>query len=97
MFRICDGKLLGLPIQVILSVYTNVEHLLASFDVDCCACCYVPEKGVYCSPRALRALRYSVNIFDSSQGGCFYLVPASKLAWPRDPLPSLYASELARI
>ena len=69
IFRICDGKLLGLPIQVILSVYKNVEHLLALFDVDCCSCCYVPGKGVYCSPRALRALRYSVNIFDSDRKG----------------------------
>ena len=57
MFRICDGKPLGLAVQVILSVYKSVGHLLSSFDIDCCAVCYVPGKGVYCSPRALRALR----------------------------------------
>ena len=72
MFRICDGKLLGLPIQVILSAYKNVGHLLSSFDIDSCAVAYVPGKGVYCSPRALRALRYSVNIFDSDLEGPTY-------------------------
>ena len=37
MFRICDGKPLGLAVQVILSVYKSVGHLLSSFDIDCCA------------------------------------------------------------
>ena len=65
IFRVCDGQLRGLPIQVILSVYKSVAHLLSSFDVDSCAVAYVPGKGVYCTPRCLRALRHSVNIFDS--------------------------------
>ena len=72
MFRVCDGKLIGLPIQVILSVYKNVEHLLSSFDTDSCAVAFIPGKGVYCTPRCLRALRYSVNIFDSDLEGPTY-------------------------
>ena len=65
IFRVCDGQSRGLPIQVILSVYKNVAHLLSTFDVDSCAVAFVPGKGVYCTPRCLRALRHSVNIFDS--------------------------------
>ena len=65
IFRVCDGGSRGLPIQVILSVYKSVAHLLSSFDVDSCAVAFVPGKGVYCTPRCLRALRHSVNIFDS--------------------------------
>ena len=72
IFRVCDGNLLGLPIQVILSVYKNVGHLLSSFDLDSCAAAFVPGKGVYCSPRCLRALRYSVNVFDSDLEGPTY-------------------------
>lgn len=72
IFRVCDGKLLGLPIQIILSVYKNVGHLLASFDVDSCAVAFVLGKGVYCSPRCLRALRHSVNVFDSDLEGPTY-------------------------
>ena len=72
IFRVCDGKLLGLPIQVILSVYKNVGHLLSSFDVDSCAVAFVPGEGVFCSPRCLRALRYSVNVFDSDLEGPTY-------------------------
>ena len=72
IFRICDGKPLGLAVQVILSVYRSVEHLLSSFDIDSCAVAYIPGRGVFCSPRALRALRYSVNIFDSTLEGSTY-------------------------
>ena len=50
IFRICDGKPLGLAVQVILSVYRSVEHLLSSFDVDSCAVAYIPGRGVFCSP-----------------------------------------------
>ena len=66
IFRVSDGRSHGLPIQIILSVYKNVAHLLSSFDVDSCAVAFVPGKGVYCTPRCLRALRHSVNIFDSN-------------------------------
>ena len=70
IFRVYEGKLFGPPIQIILSVYSNVAHLLSSFDLDSCAVAYVPaSKGVYCTPRALRAIRYSVNIFDSDLEG----------------------------
>ena len=72
MFRVYDGKLIGLPIQVILSVYENVGHLLSTFDVDSCAVALIPGKGVYCTPRCLRALRCSVNVFDSDLEGPTY-------------------------
>ena len=73
LFRVCQGVLFGFPIQIILSVYDNIAHLLSTFDLDSCAVAYVPGSGVYCTPRALRALRYSVNVFDSDLEGKRFL------------------------
>ena len=73
LFRVCQGVLSGFPIQIILSVYDNIAHLLSTFDLDSCAVAYMPRSGVYCTPRALRALRYSVNVFDSDLEGKRFL------------------------
>ena len=69
IFRAQAEQIIGPPLQIILSVYKNVAHLLSTFDLDACAVAFLPNKGVYCSPRALRALRYSVNVFDSDLQG----------------------------
>ena len=61
----------ALPVQVILSVYENVTQLLTGFDDSCCYV-YVPGKGVFATPRGLRALRNGVNIFDSNFEGNTY-------------------------
>ncbi len=70
LFTVHDHRSSGVPVQVVLSVYPNTLALLISFDVDVCACAYVPEtQKVICTPRALRALRYGVNIVDSEYDG----------------------------
>ena len=61
IFRIHDGKPAALPVQVILSVYDGVAQMLTGFDIDSCCFAYVPGRGVLCTPRGLRALRYDRN------------------------------------
>ena len=61
IFRGHDGKPAALPVQVILSVYDGVAQMLTGFDIDACCFAYVPGKGVLCTPRGLRALRYDRN------------------------------------
>ena len=71
IFRVEEGNLAALPIQVILSVYDNVTQLLCSFDID--SCCFAYQHGrVLCTPRGLRALRSGVNIWDSQKEGPTY-------------------------
>ena len=54
------------PIQVVLSLYESPTALLANFDVDACGFAWCPaDKRVVGTPRAVRALRYGVNIADS--------------------------------
>lgn len=53
-------------VQVILRLYQNVSHLLALFDIDCCACCF-DGKEVLCLPRCRLALNSAANIVDSSR------------------------------
>ena len=58
------------PVQVILSVCESVVALLTDFDVDCCACAFLPkEKRVVSTPRCLRALRCGANVADSDFDG----------------------------
>ena len=72
IFRVHDGKLAALPIQIILTLYESVTLLLASFDLDSSAVAYLPGKGVFCTPRSLRALKHSVNVFDSDMEGALF-------------------------
>ena len=65
IYRISDGRLAALPVQVILSLNESTHHLLSSFDIDSCCFAYIPGKGVFASPRGMRSLRYGVNVFDS--------------------------------
>ena len=64
-YRISDGRLAALPVQVILSLNESALQILSGFDIDSCCFAYIPGKGVFASPRGMRALRYGVNVFDS--------------------------------
>ena len=72
IFRVKDGRVRGIPIQVVLSVYQNVTQLLCSFDVDSCCFAYVPGRGVVCTRRGLRSVRHGVNVWDSEREGTTY-------------------------
>ena len=65
IYRISDGRLAALPVQVILSLNESALQILSGFDIDSCCFAYIPAKGVFASPRGMRALRYGVNVFDS--------------------------------
>ena len=71
-FPVKDGRVRGIPIQVVLSVYKNVTQLLCSFDVDSCCFAYVPGRGVVCTRRGLRSVRHGVNVWDSEREGTTY-------------------------
>ena len=61
------------PAQVILSVYESPLALLIDFDVDCCACAFLPkQKRAVCTPRCLRALRCGVYMAQSDCDGPGY-------------------------
>jgi hypothetical protein len=54
--------------QVVLTTYSSVEALLASFDIDAACACYDMSKGSFVvSPRCRRALEYRVNVMQSSR------------------------------
>ena len=71
----------GAPIQVILSTYSSVEELLASFDVDAACCAYVLGTGQFvCSARGRRALEYRVNLIQSAHHSTAYVRRLEKYA-----------------
>ena len=83
IYRICPGKVeLDLPpVQVILNTFTCVAAVLVGFDVDVCGFAWVAaEERVVCTPRALAALRYGVNIADSQFEGLGYCRRLEKYA-----------------
>jgi hypothetical protein len=83
IYRICGGKVeLELPpVQVILNTFTCVADILVGFDVDVCGFAWVAaEERVACTPRALAALRYGVNIADSQFDGLGYCRRLEKYA-----------------
>jgi hypothetical protein len=83
MYRVRGGKpdVEAPPVQVILTTYTSVLDILVGFDVDCCAFAWVAaEEKVVCTPRALAALRYGVNIADSQFDGMGYCRRLEKYA-----------------
>ena len=65
IYRISDGRLAALPVQVILSLNESTNHLLSSFDINSCCFACIPGKGVFASRRGMRSPRYGVNVFDS--------------------------------
>jgi hypothetical protein len=59
----------------------SVTDILVGFDLDCCAFAWVAaEEKVVCTPRALAALRYGVNIADSQFDGMGYCRRLEKYA-----------------
>ncbi len=66
VFQAISDRPGGKPIQVVLSCYESVLHLLREFDLDSCAFAFVPsQKKVWCTPRGKRAVIYSANVVDS--------------------------------
>lgn len=81
IFTVHRDHIGGIPVQVILSIYPSVSALLLGFDVDCCACAYIPEgkQGrVVCTERCLRALRFGANVADTRFDGPNYCQRLSK-------------------
>ncbi len=68
IYRACGVSLTAPPVQVILRVYDSLAAVLLHFDVD--SCCFGFKPGgsqVLTTQRGLRALRYGVNIADTSR------------------------------
>ena len=83
IYRSCGGKAeLELPpVQVILNTFTCVADILVGFDVDCCGFAWVAtEERVVCTPRALAALRFGVNIAEAQFDGVSYCRRLEKYA-----------------
>lgn len=59
------------PVQIVLRLYSSPSEILASFDVDCCACGF-DGKHVWASPRGIRALETRCNIVDVSRRSQVY-------------------------
>ena len=79
-FHCCDEKAQPiLPVvQIILFLGRSLTDILCNFDVDACCVAYVPEKKkVFCLPRAMRAIRFSANLVNTSIGGESYTRRAS--------------------
>ncbi|MDE2095822.1 MAG: hypothetical protein KGL39_01095 [Patescibacteria group bacterium] len=53
-------------IQIILRLYHSIEHVLAGFDIDCCAVGFDGTR-VVALPRAIRAIRTRSNIVDQTR------------------------------
>ena len=67
--------------QVILTTYSNVEALLAGFDIDAACACYDMSKGAFVvSPRGRRALEYRVNVMQSSRNSAAFAHRLEKYA-----------------
>ena len=61
-------------IQVILTVYENVQQLLASFDCDSSCFAYEPASDkVWTTQRGFRALQYGCNIADNARVSSFFI------------------------
>ena len=61
-------------IQVILTVYENVQQLLSSFDCDSSCFAYEPASDkVWTTQRGFRALQYGCNIADNARVSSFLI------------------------
>ena len=60
-------------IQVILTVYENVQQLLVGFDCDSSCFAYEPASDkVWTTQRGFRALQYGCNIADNARVSSFF-------------------------
>ena len=57
--------------QIICNLHTNIDQILNSFDVDCCAVAY-DGSNVLATPRASRAFRTRVNVAVESRRSYSY-------------------------
>ena len=61
-------------IQVILTVYENVQQLLVGLDCDSSCFAYEPASDkVWTTQRGFRALQYACNIGDNARGSSFFI------------------------
>ena len=63
----------AVPVQVVLTTYKTPLGVLKDFDVDCCGIAFIPfEDRVVVTSRGIRALKYGINICDSSFDSACY-------------------------
>ena len=58
-------------IQIILRLYSSIEHVLLGFDIDCCCLAY-DGKQTLAMPRAIRALETRRNLVDPTRQSLTY-------------------------
>ena len=76
------GPPCSLPIQVVLTLYPTPLDVIRDFDVDCCCFAFIPAmEKVVTTKRGLRALKYGVNLCDSSFDSPSYCRRLEKYAW----------------
>lgn len=74
LFQVAPDRAGPPPIQVVLSVQSDIKELLHGFDVDSCCFCYSPkEQKVWTNQRGLRALAFGANLADSRYDGPGYV------------------------
>lgn len=66
-------------VQIVLRCYQNPVEVLMGFDIDCCSVAF-DGSDVVAIPRAIRALKYRVNIVDSSRQSTTYRLRMVKYA-----------------